>query len=359
MKCTFVNLGKHFGGAENYLLTIIKNWISKGNEAIIITRKNSEFSKVFKENSLDVQVEEVDFTISDIRRTKRILTQKKVELVNINGINSGVFISLVHLRIPKVTTVHSNAEFDRADKTTIIKKIFIMMENYYLKRSDKIIVVSDALRELLVQRGICESKIVTIHNGVKKINYTQRNIRKSESDTLNICYAGRLEKVKGCEYLIRALDEMKKMNFKCDIYGEGSVKKELINQVKNLKIESKISFKGFTNKIRELLPEYDVLVLPSLFEAFPLTIPEAMNAHTLIVCSNAGGLPWIIKNGVNGYLFESKNSTELATILKDIYYTPDRQKNVIDEAYREFEIKYTEEIMLKKTFDVLFSVGSN
>ena len=47
---------------------------------------------------------------------------------------------------------------------------------------------------------------------------------------------------------------------------------------------------------------------------------------------------------------------ELAEVLEDIYYHPNKQVDVINEAYSEFESKYTEDIMLRKTFGVFCSI---
>lgn len=46
MKCAFIDLGKHFGGAENYLLVLIERWVAAGNEAVVLTKKKSKFEQV-------------------------------------------------------------------------------------------------------------------------------------------------------------------------------------------------------------------------------------------------------------------------------------------------------------------------
>lgn len=161
---------------------------------------------------------------------------------------------------------------------------------------------------------------------------------------------GRLEKVKGCEYLISALKRLKNVDYICDIYGDGS----LLEKLKELAAgDDKIHFMGFSSKVRKVLPQYDVLVLPSLYEAFPLTIPEAMNAKVLLVCSNVGGIPYIIENQVNGYLFDMGNVEQLGTILERIAKNPKEQIQIIEQAYDDFKHSYTEEVMIKKTFGVL------
>lgn len=356
MKCAFIDLGKHFGGAEKYLLTIIQRWIEQGNEAVLIVKRGSLFESKLRDTDLNTILLSVDISLTDANKTRKYLKNAKVNIINVHGINSGVFLKLCRLTIPYVTTVHSNAEIDRVDKSNIIRKIFVCLENFCLKKSKQIIVVSEVIKDLLINRGIDAKKIIVIHNGVKCIEYNDKKQRTQRNEKMNICFVGRLEKVKGCEYLIRALSEIKNLNWFCDIYGEGSQEKSLRLLVENFEMKDRIIFKGFSNSIRKELTKYDVLVLPSLFEAFPLTIPEAMNARLLLVCSKAGGITRIIRDGENGYLFAKQDYKMLASLLQSIYENPLSQNIIIENAYQEFKRKYTEDIMINKTFSIFQNI---
>lgn len=351
MKCAFIDLGKHFGGAENYLLVLIGRWVAAGNEAVVVTRKKSKFEQAIVDSKIKAEVYGVEFTYSNIKRTRKILLRKKVDIIDINGINSGLFTILMKLPIRRVTTVHSNADIDRAEKTRLIRKAFVELENYCLHQSDKVIVVSKAIEKLLLGRKIESNKICLIQNGVKEIMYAEKKLRKNAREPLRICYVGRLEKVKGCEHLISALKGLKDVDYICDIYGDGS----LVDTLKKLVAEDddKVHFRGFSSGVRKVLPQYDVLVLPSLYEAFPLIIPEAMNAKVLLVCSNVGGIPYIIEDQINGYLFERGNAEQLGIILTKIAKNPEPQIKIINQAYADFKRHYTEDAMIKKTFAVL------
>lgn len=356
MKCAFVNLGKHFGGVENYLLTLVAKWIKEGNEGVIIAKSNTQFAKAVHEKLKNARIIEVDYKISDFIRVKKILKKEQIELIDINGINSAFFMYGINKNVKKITTVHSNAEMDRIDKSKFVRKLFLKIEKMCLKKSEKIIAVSEAIKNLLVCRGINADKISVIHNGVKKIDYPQEN--KKQDGTVRICFVGRLEKVKGCEYLLRALKIIKNNqdSFHCDIYGDGSLRTLLEEYVIKNEMNAQVSFKGFNNNIRTLLCKYDVIVLPSLYEAFPLTIPEAMNAKTLVVCSDVGGMSYIIKDKSNGFLFKKGDYTELAEILDSICNGKVNVKKITDIAYKEFEELYTVEVMTKNTFDFLYEV---
>ena len=120
-----------------------------------------------------------------------------------------------------------------------------------------------------------------------------------------------------------------------------------------MKNNTNVYFKGFSSDIRNIFPQYDVIVIPSLYEASPLIIPEAMNAKVLLVCSNVGGIPFIIKHKENGYLFEKGNVEQLAEILTNIKNNPIKQIPIIENAYNDFLNNYTNDIMFKRTLKIL------
>lgn len=348
----------HFGGAENYLLTIVSRWIENGDDAIIIARKDSPFASTVSKVIKKAKLIEVKYRYKDIKFIRKILNDESVDILDVNGINSGLFTLIVNYNIPKLTTVHSNAEMDRSEKTWLIRKLFVIAENICLKRSEKIIVVSESLEKLLIERGIDRTKIQVVHNGVKQINYNDRKYRINKDDILNICFIGRLEKVKGCDTLIRALSKVRDDNFLCDIYGVGSEETRLKEMVVRENIEKKVFFKGFSNGIRDFLPNYDIFILPSMFEAFPLTILEAMNAKVLVICSNVGGIPYIIEDNKTGYIFEKKDYIRLAQIIDMVNEDRSLIKDITLRAYDKFINTYTEDIMTRKTILALKAIIS-
>lgn len=355
MNCVFVNMGSHFGGAEKYIFSLVKKWIDTGNQAIIVARNNSVFynkAMILFGNQI---VKGVDFNLKGIIGIKSLIRES--DIVNVHGVNSGVMVRLTFPNRPIITTVHSNVMMDRVEKPMVVQRLFLIAENYSLKKSCKIIVVSEAIKKYLIERNIDVSKIQTINNGVTKIEYKDFRIRQNINESLKVIYLGRLEKVKGCEYLIRAIGNLNQFDIQCDIYGAGSLEKELQNLIHDLDLDTNVKIKGFISNPRDILNLYDVIVIPSLYEAFPLTIPEAMNAKTILVCSSVGGIPWIIRNGENGYLFREKDVDELAEILTKIYENPDGQKKILETAYSEFKSKYQIDVMLNKTIDTLTLEG--
>lgn len=350
MNCLFVDLGKHYGGAEIYLTNLIGHMMKSGVHCSLLVKRERAFSETYARNADHCEILEADFSLKDLRKVRQYIEAEKIDVIHVNGIGSGVFRRLLFKQIPTVTTVHSNAVMDRTDRSKVIQKLFLLAENYCLRRSDRIIAVSQAMQDLLVQRNIQADKITVIENGISKIVYPPKEFSKG---TLRICYVGRLEKVKGVQVLLEALANRVGENWRCDIYGDGTEKEGLVKQCQKAHLKNQVAFKGFCDNIRSILNEYDVLVQPSLYEAFPLTLVEAMNARTVVVCSDVGGMSKIIEDGITGYKFAVGNAGILSGILKNLIENREPLVQISDRAYSEFETNYVEDRMLQKTADVL------
>jgi len=85
------------------------------------------------------------------------------------------------------------------------------------------------------------------------------------------------------------------------IVGDGKLKTQLMAQVERLSLTPHITFWGYRKDVIRLLHQADVLVMPSLIEGLPAAILEALSVGTPVVASAAGGIPEVIKDGVNGF----------------------------------------------------------
>jgi len=145
-----------------------------------------------------------------------------------------------------------------------------------------------------------------IPTGIKVINHNN-----SQSDRIQITYVGRLVKVKGVEYLIKAAIGLKH-NFRLLVVGDGP---ELQSLVELAAGDSRIMFMGFRSNVQDILAQTDIFVLPSLSEGVPLALLEAMASGCACIVTNIG-LP--IYHGRDGLVVEPKNSSELALAIENL-----------------------------------------
>jgi len=158
-----------------------------------------------------------------------------------------------------------------------------------------------------------------------------------------VIYAGRIDKEKGIEYLVRAAKDIEAEVY---ILGGGDYLKELEVLVKKLKLEN-VHFVGYFVKerlieLREFYSRASVVVVPSTVrEAIGLVILEAMASETPVVASNIGGIPNIVKEGKTGCLVKPRSPKEIAEKVNKILENDKLAKAMGDRCRKLIEEKYT------------------
>jgi len=191
-----------------------------------------------------------------------------------------------------------------------------------LDSADHIIVVSILNRERILQiKG--NAKISVIPNGcqIKQFHPMDkshcRKTLKIQSDTNMLLTVGNLSAVKGHVYLIRALKEISdiiKKRIDCYIIGDGIMRKELLNLVRDEDLDDIVHFMGDIShdKIPLWMNASDVFVLPSLNEGNPTVLFECLGCGTPFIGTRVGGIPEIIQSDQYGLLCNPGDSSGLA-----------------------------------------------
>lgn len=158
-----------------------------------------------------------------------------------------------------------------------------------------------------------------------------------------VIYAGRLDKEKGVEYLIKAAKEIQAEVY---ILGGGDYKAELEKMAKDLNLKN-VHFLGYFSKeyIKELRQFYkraDVVVVPSTVkEALGMVILEALAAKTPVVASNIGGIPNVIKNGRTGFLVRPRSPKEISEKVNEILTNDKLREAMQERCFKLIEEKFT------------------
>jgi glycosyltransferase involved in cell wall biosynthesis len=159
-----------------------------------------------------------------------------------------------------------------------------------------------------------------------------------------VVYAGRLSSEKGVSDLVAAWQEWGDNAPILNIIGDGPQKQQLLRQVAKSRTVN-IRFTGQLSSADTvaMIGKARFLVVPSLwFEGFPMVIREALACGTPVAVSNIGALPSIIKDGVNGIIFEPGSPNSLKEQVSKAWEAPDTLERLGSGAKREFENKYNE-----------------
>ncbi len=199
-------------------------------------------------------------------------------------------------------------------------------------RIDKVVTVSKSLTEFVIkERHQDPAKITNIYYGVDTEKYKKRRkegrLREELGDSPGVVFGvvARLREQKGHVYLIDALPRVveKYPNVKFVFVGRGQKEAELKAQVARLGLQEYVIFLGLRRDVKELLNEFDVFVLPSLWEGFPNVVLEAMSCSLPVIATTVEGTVELVVDGETGFLVPSRDPQALATALLKILDSPE------------------------------------
>lgn len=177
---------------------------------------------------------------------------------------------------------------------------------------DLFISPSRFLRSKFIDFGIPEEKIIFLPHGID-LNKL-KNLRKVTSDKLRLGFIANLLPAKGAHVLIQCFNNIENENIELKIYGRVLSYKGILgnylNYIKKIAKNKNIKLMGgFNNKnISEIFSEIDILVVPSIwYEASSIVTMEAFASQVPVIASDIGGIPELIKDGVDGLLFNPGN----------------------------------------------------
>lgn len=212
--------------------------------------------------------------------------------------------------------------------------------------------------------GYCKngvaSKIQVVHCGINPSDFmpSETNGNYKKNIILSI---GRITEMKGFMYLINACGRINPdIPFECRIVGDGPLRNDLTQLVKNLKLEGRIYFDGVidSKQIKELLKMSDLFVLPSVWsdkdgqEGIPIVLMEAMASGVPVIASKISGIPELIDDKINGILVEPKNETELSEKITSLLTDKPLRERLLANARTKIE----QDFDIKKTADKLLEI---
>jgi len=190
----------------------------------------------------------------------------------------------------------------------------------YYRGCDRLIAVSQAVRDNLISQGIPPSKISTLPNCIDRVPVP---VKIKPGLPWIIAIPAKLHKNKGHSWALSAIEKSIDTlpDFKIRIFGDGPEKNDLVNRFKNGPLSPYIEFWGFQTDMDRFYPSVHLVLLPSLGEGIPLSLLEAMCWGIPVIASRVGGIPEIIEDGVNGILVEPGNGHDLVKAIQNIFQT--------------------------------------
>ena len=116
------------------------------------------------------------------------------------------------------------------------------------------------------------------------------------------------------------------------IAGDGPLRSELERTAKAFPEGNRIRFLGFREDIPEVLRSSDLFVLPSLLEAMPLTLLEAMAAGLPVIVTSVGDNPHLVSSGINGICIPPGSRDDLVKAIQTLLIDEHKRRAMSEEA---------------------------
>lgn len=331
MKIVHVQLLPLLSGVQRVTLNEVENDID--NEHIIICSSEGPLTEKLKE--LHIQyfcVRELCREISiindlkAIRKIYQILRMTNADVVHTHSSKTGV-IGRIAAKIAGIKrvihTVHGFSFPSAKSKRAYL--LYYILEYIVKYFTDALIVLNEKDRRIACQKlHYAPKNVYLIPNGVDVSKFTPDELcHKYSTKLLKVIMVGRLWVQKDPSTLLKAVIDLleRNINIELSFVGDGELRSVLILQAE--KYTNKINFLGWRDDIENILPEYDVFVLPSLWEGMPLAILEAMSCGLACVVTNIPGNNDLIKDKHNGYLFDCGDAKRLSELLEYYYNNRD------------------------------------
>lgn len=168
---------------------------------------------------------------------------------------------------------------------------------------------------------------------------------------LRLGVLARLIPLKNIESLIHAVARLAGMGIEvqAEVAGSGPSESALRDLAASHGVAERVRFLGWQAGVDRLLASWDLLVIPSLEEGFPLSVLEAMAAARPVVASRVGGLPELVVDGVTGKLIPPGDDEALVQCLAEL--AGDRQRLALMgvEGWNRVRSHFSAELMARRT----------
>ncbi|HHW03881.1 MAG TPA: glycosyltransferase family 4 protein [Thermoanaerobacterales bacterium] len=345
----------NIGGAGRYLFNLLSGWDYDRYEVMVACPAGGQLEEQLRQKNIKVfelSGGEKSLKFEHIKELMGIISREKIDIVHTHASFAGrIAGKLSGCRV--VLTRHGLGQckkgFVQRTITGILSRIF----------TDAIIAISRAVKISMMETGVPADMIKIIYNGidVSEFNSIEPRLKKEfnlveKSPIVGI--VARLVPEKGYEYALKAMPAVLKKfpGAVMVIVGDGPLRKALEDLCLDLGIHEHVIFLGYQDRVETLEADFDVFLLPSVSEGLGLSLLEAMALAKPVVATEVGGIPEVVKSGVNGLLVPPRDPSAIAEAIIRILSSKQMAYSLGQAAKNTVFDRFSARYMAEKTMEV-------
>lgn len=304
------------GGAQRVLSVLLNNIDRKQFKPKLLLIKKRGDIDYLQDLKGDIEVSNLNIksslkfsALSFVFKLGWYLKRNSVDVLFMGAGTQNAFLSPFLFLFPKkINTIARESNLPSVFERYKIIKFFY--KKFYNNYTHIVTQSNDMTQDLVINFNINRNKITKINNPVDN-KYILKLSNEVDQPFLypektNLLCAGRLNYQKGFDLLLPFLREklLENDNLHLTILGDGEDKDLLLNQVRDLGLENKITFLGSVRNPYSYMAKADLFILSSRFEGFPNVLLESLVCGCPVFSNLCpGGINEIILEGVNGHTF--------------------------------------------------------
>jgi len=334
MKILLLTSHLNTGGITSYLLSLTRGLIKRGHQVFVASSGGNCQSMIEADGAVHIQLgfrtkSELNPKIyAKLGDLKKLMADEGIDVIHAQTRVTqvmGFFLSRMTGK-PLITTCHGFFKphfFRRLFPCWGVGTIAISRPVYQHLVSDFFV---NPEQVSLISNGIDCGKFAAVTDELRE----QKRVEWKISSTHVIGIIARLSDVKGIDVLLKTMPLVMKVypDILLLVVGDGPEKDRLKALVEGLNLKAHVRFESIVNQTAEILPVFDIFIMPSRQEGLGLSVMEAQACALPVIASRVGGLIDLIDDGRTGYLVPPENPKALAKKILDVLEHPNDAKQV-------------------------------
>jgi len=314
----------NIGGAETYVATLAMK-LKKDGDTVFVASGGGILADTLVKKGIQHFFLPIRLS-TDVAAyfLSRIIKKYDIDIVHANAAAAAITAlkaKSYQANIPVVFTAHGSFGYNKKEMQ--------------LNTCDKIICVSNAVRNEAIQRGFTAEKLVVQYNGIDMEQFSEKhrkNLRIREKfgikqDDFVLSITSRIKNLENKGHMdvlkiLSSYENAKKWHL--IIMGTGKGIWKLKYYIRKYGLQDRVHCLGHMTDVQNVLAEVDAAVLPSKYETFGLVLAEAMAMGKPAIAYAVGGTPEVIVDGKTGFLAELKNITDMYNKINLLAQNPEQ-----------------------------------
>lgn len=309
------------GGGETFAVNLSCELSSRVDLAVVVLHRNNKsfFINRLKEKGIEPIIlnKKGHLDSKNIKQLRKLILNFKPDVIHTeNNAIISTYLALNKTKLKhKINVFHTMHLLPEKECNNFVLRF---LYKHIFKKSNFIPVGITEQLANISKVFYKRNNVPFVNNGSNLENF--KNNKELQKRKYDVVVVGRFSREKNHRFLLNSFKELSKThpNVKIALVGGGELFEDIKKLSSELKLDSYVEFKGVMSDPSSIVNDSKIITLGSLYEANPLTLIEGMSSGCIVVANAVGGIPEIVKDKKNGFLYNTNDMKSYVTILCNV-----------------------------------------